>query len=368
MTFNDLKLPPAISKALQQMKFVTPTPIQAQSIPLILEGRDLIGLAQTGTGKTAAFGIPMVTRLLANPQQQALVLAPTRELAMQIHKFIKELAGPNIRCGLLIGGQSVKQDFRELGARPRVLVATPGRLNDHIRQNPKLLSKVSVLVLDEADRMLDMGFLPQVRTIVKAAPRERQTLMFSATFAGQVKELANSFLRNPARVTVGSESKPIEKIEQAVLETSHREKNEVLLDELNARQGSVLIFARTKHRTDRLFRFLSSYGYPVGRLHGERTQAQRRQAIEGLRSGQIRILVATDIASRGLDIDGIQHVINYDLPQVAEDYVHRIGRTARNGREGKSLALLVPEDRAMWREISRLTGKPRPNPSAPVSN
>lgn len=358
MTFSDFKLPPSIGQELQRMNFVNPTPIQQQSIPLILQGRDLVGLAQTGTGKTGAFGIPMLARLLANPHSHALILAPTRELAMQIHKFIKQLAGQNMYCALLIGGQSVKQDLRELGARPRIVVATPGRLMDHLRKNPKMLGKVSVLVIDEADRMMDMGFLPQVRTIVKAVPRERQTLMFSATFAGQVKELANSFLRNPARVSVGAESRPIEKIEQATIQTSHREKNEVLLDELNERQGSILIFARTKHRTDRLTKFLLSYGYKVARLHGDRTPAQRKQAVEGLRSGQVRILVATDIASRGLDISSIEHVINYDLPQVAEDYVHRIGRTGRNGREGKSLALLVPEDRAMWREISKLTASP----------
>jgi ATP-dependent RNA helicase RhlE len=354
MNFTEMKLPPSIGRELSRMNFIQPTPIQEQAIPLILSGRDLVGLAQTGTGKTGAFGIPMAARLLSNSQAQALVLAPTRELAMQIHQFLKTLCGQEIRCGLIIGGQSVKQDLRELGARPRILVATPGRLMDHMRKNPKLLSRISMLVLDEADRMLDMGFLPQIRTIIRGVPRERQTLMFSATFAGQVKELANSFLKNPERVTVGAESKPIEKIEQAVVQTSHKQKNEVLLDELNAREGAILIFARTKHRTDRLCRYLDSYGFKVGRLHGDRSQSQRKQAIEALRSGRIRILVATDIASRGLDIDGIEHVINYDLPQVAEDYVHRIGRTARNGREGKSLALLVPEDKVMWREISRL--------------
>jgi superfamily II DNA/RNA helicase len=354
MTFSDMNLPASVGRELDRMNFKVPTPIQLQSIPLILEGKDLVGLAQTGTGKTGAFGIPMVARLLSNSQKEALILAPTRELAMQIHQFLRALCAQNIRCGLLIGGQSVKQDMRELGGRPRIIVATPGRLNDHIRKNPRLLSRVSMLVLDEADRMLDMGFLPQIRSIIKAVPRDRQTLMFSATFAGQVKELANSFLKNPARVSVGSENKPIEKIQQAVVNTSHKEKNDILLDELNARKGQVLIFARTKHRTDRLCRYLESYGHKVARIHGNRTLAQRKHAIEGLRSGSIRILVATDIASRGLDIDGIMHVINYDLPQVAEDYVHRIGRTARNGEEGKSLSLLVPEDRDMWRAISRL--------------
>jgi len=359
MTFNDFGLPPSITRALAQMNFVKPTPIQAQSIPLILEGRDLVGMAQTGTGKTGAFGIPALVKLLEQPEQGMLVLAPTRELAVQIHTFMHKLAGGNqsLKPALIIGGLSMKQQARELNSRPRVLIATPGRLADHARSNPKMLVKFSILVLDEADRMMDMGFLPQIRNIVKSLPRVRQTLMFSATFPPAIKAMANDYLKNPARVSVGQESKPIEKIEQAVLHTSHKQKNDVLLDELNAREGSVLIFARTKHRTDRLTRYLESYGYKVARIHGNRSQGQRRQAIDGFRSGQFRILVATDIASRGLDINNIAHVINYDLPQVPEDYVHRIGRTARNGRGGKSLALLVPEDREMWREISKLNGR-----------
>lgn len=357
--FDQFQFPPSIGKALNSMGFVKPTPIQEKAIPLALSGRDVIGMAQTGTGKTAAFSLPMAVRLMNQPHQGGLVLAPTRELAMQIHEFIKKLAGKNVQLqpALLIGGASMNQQVSFLRRKPRIIVATPGRLCDHLRSQPKLLIRSSILVLDEADRMLDMGFLPQIRTILKALPRPRQTMMFSATFAPELKKLSQDFLYKPEVVSVGAPSRPVEKIEQSILQTSHKEKNDVLLDELNARQGSVLIFTRTKHRTDRLSRFLESYGYKVARIHGDRSQAQRRMAIEGFAKGHFRILVATDIASRGLDIENIAHVINYDLPQVPEDYIHRIGRTARNGRGGQALCLLTPDDRQMWRSITRLTEK-----------
>lgn len=356
-TFEQFQFPPSIGKELNAMGFVKPTPIQEKAIPIALAGRDVIGMAQTGTGKTAAFSLPMAVRLMNQPHQTGLVLAPTRELAMQIHEFIKKLSGKNsqLQPALIIGGASMNQQLAVLRRRPRILVATPGRLCDHLRSQPKLLNRSSILVLDEADRMLDMGFLPQIRTILRALPKPRQTMMFSATFEPEVKKLTHEFMYKPEVVTIGAPSKPVEKIEQAVIQTSHKEKNDILLDELNARQGAVLIFTRTKHRTDRLSRYLESYGYKVARIHGDRSQAQRRMAIEGFARGHFRILVATDIASRGLDIENIAHVINYDLPQVPEDYIHRIGRTARNGRGGQALCLLTPDDRQMWRSISRLT-------------
>lgn len=356
MSFDPFQLPPFLTKSLKAMNFVTPTPIQARAIPVALEGRDIMGMAQTGTGKTGAFSIPLAVRLNSQPHQRGLVLAPTRELAQQIFAFIRQLLGKNqnLHAALLVGGAPMNQQLREVRRGARILVATPGRLVDHLGLDPKLLSRSSILVLDEADRMLDMGFLPQLRVILKALPQTRQTMMFSATFADDVKRLAQENMRQPVQVAVGEPSRPAEKIEQIAMEIAHAEKNDVLLDELNARKGSVLIFTRTKHRTDRLNRYLENYGYSVTRIHGNRTLAQRRNAIEGFRSGEYRILVATDIAARGLDIADIGHVINYDLPQVPEDYIHRIGRTARNGAGGKALCFITPEDRSIWRSISRL--------------
>ncbi len=335
------------------MNFQTPTPIQEKAIPVALTGRDLLGMAQTGTGKTAAFGIPMIVRLMDLHGRNALILAPTRELALQIHLVIKQLAGKNnmLRSILLVGGLPLREQVKQLSSHPRIIVATPGRLMDHLNHMPKLLSNIGILIVDEADRMLDMGFSPQLKSIKKFLPPKRQTMMFSATFPENIKKLAAEYLYKPEQVTVGETHKPIQKIEQAIVETTAKLKNEVLLDELNARPGSVLIFTRTKERTHRLKRFLEDYGYKVTFLHGDRTQAQRKAAIDGFRSGEFRILVATDIASRGLDIDDISHVINYDLPQAPEDYVHRIGRTARNGKSGRSLCLLTPEDRGQWRQI-----------------
>lgn len=357
MSFEQFSLPPFITSSLKSLGFEKPTPIQEKALPPAIEGRDVVGMAQTGTGKTAAYSIPMVLRLNSLPQQTGLVLVPTRELAQQVTNFIRNLVGKNqsLRVTQLIGGVPMKQQTREINGGARIYVATPGRLIDHLRLNPKLLSRTSILILDEADRMLDMGFVPQVRIILRALPRERQTMMFSATFPKDVRDLANSHMRNPVEVSVGQPSEPVRKIEQAMLQVTQAQKNDVLLDELNAREGSVLIFTRTKHRTHKLNRYLMEYGYSVTFIHGNRTQAQRRKSIEGFRSGEFRILVATDIAARGLDIADIGHVINYDLPQVAEDYVHRIGRTARNGKGGKALCFVTPEDHQMWRSITKLT-------------
>lgn len=355
MNFENFQFPPSIAKALKQMNFVEATPIQAMAIPKALKGRDILGLAQTGTGKTAAFVLPLMVRLMNEPKEGALILAPTRELAMQIHAFVKEVAGDNIslKSALIIGGNSLKQQTIELRRNPRILVATPGRLVDHMRSAPKIVSRATILVLDEADRMLDMGFLPQLKQILRFVPKARQTMMFSATFPSNVRSLAAQFMRGPVEVKAGETSKPVEKIDQKIIETTHEEKNDILLDELNAREGSILIFTRTKERTDRLLKFLLSYGYDAIAIHGDRTQFQRRQALEGFRTGKFRILVATDVAARGLDISGIGHVINYDLPQLPEDYIHRIGRTGRNGQSGEALCLLTPDDRKIWKMINR---------------
>lgn len=353
--FSTMGLPTSLEQALQKLQFLKPTPIQAQAVPVALTGRDLIGCAQTGTGKTAAFCIPLLARLQNMPGKGALILAPTRELAFQIANVLRQLTDgqPEMRPSLVIGGANMHGQKKSLARQPRLIVATPGRLMDHMGSKTVNLSNIGILVLDEADQMLDMGFAPQLERIARVLPTERQTLLFSATLPDKILALASKYLRDPARVTVGAASRPVERITQSVVHTTVKEKNDVLLDELNARKGSILIFVRTKSRTERLARYLDEYGYEVGRIHGGRTQAQRTSALLGFREGTIRILVATDIAARGLDVPQIAHVINYDLPQAPEDYVHRVGRTARAGAAGEALCLLVPEDKNQWRLISK---------------
>lgn len=355
-SFQDLSLSDSLTRAIAAMGFKQPTPIQAQSIPLLLKGSDLIGCAQTGTGKTAAFSIPMVSRLEKEKHATALVLVPTREIALQIIKVIEQLVArlPALKPAVLIGGAAMSPQIRALSKKPRIVIATPGRLIDHLERRTIDLSRVGILVLDEADRMLDMGFAPQLNEILKRVPKERQTMLFSATMPADIQKLAHRILNHPERVTVGKISAPAKNIRQTIVHTDIPKKNEVLLDALNERNGSVLIFMRTKRRTDKLARFLSSYGHNVAHIHGDRSQAQRNAALQGFRSGQFRILVATDVAARGIDVPSIEHVINFDLPQNAEDYVHRIGRTARAGASGEALSILTPEDRSQWRAITKL--------------
>ena len=375
--FAQLALPARLARALEVMEFKTPTPVQAQAIPPAMEGRDLIACAQTGTGKTAAFGIPLLTKLLLMEAKkdapktapQSLILVPTRELAQQVMDVLGELAQfiPGMRSALIIGGAPMHKQTRALFSRPQIVVATPGRLCDHLQQRSVNLAQVHTLILDEADRMLDMGFAPQLGQILRHLPRSRQTLLFSATLPPEIERMAVEMLEDPARVTIGAVSRPVEKIQQSTVEATGKTKNEILLDLVNARPGSIIIFVRTKHRTDRVAKYLTQYRLPVARIHGDRTQGQRTRAMDGFRSGEFRILVATDIAARGLDISHIAHVINYDLPQVPEDYVHRIGRTARAGAEGEAVSILTPEDREMWGRIQRLiTGvKTGARPPAP---
>ncbi|MCC7441276.1 MAG: DEAD/DEAH box helicase [Bdellovibrionales bacterium] len=338
------------------MKFETPTPIQAQAIPVALKGGDLVGIAQTGTGKTAAFGIPTIMRLMENPAATALILAPTRELAIQIEGVWRDLTRymKDMRSAILVGGYSMRPQLQALRQKPRLIIATPGRLIDHLEQRTVNLATVAVLILDEADRMLDMGFAPQLNQIMRHVPKERQTMLFTATWEKETDALAKRYLNQPSRVAVASASKAADTVEQTAVETTVAKKNDTLLDEINRRAGTLLIFTRTKSRTDRVTKFLASYGLSVSRIHGGRSQAQRNAALAGFKSGQIRILVATDIAARGIDVTGIGHVINYDLPNVPEDYVHRIGRTGRAGASGSAVALVTPEERPLWRAITTL--------------
>ena len=359
ISFQVLQLPNALERALADIHFQKPTPIQAQAIPAVISGRDLIASAQTGTGKTAAFCIPMAVQLLKDPKKIGLVLAPTRELALQIEEFWRDLAkyAPELKSSCLIGGASFGMQVRSISRNPRVVIATPGRLIDHLERRTIDLSHTGFLVLDEADRMLDMGFAPQLTKIVRVLPKTRQTLLFSATWDASMDQLSKAYLHDPVRVSAGTVSQAAATIDQSVVSTTHQSKNDTLLDELNQRQGSILIFARTQSRTDRLARYLNSFGLEVGRIHGGRTQGQRNSAMSAFRNGQVRILVATDIAARGIDVAEIAHVINYDLPQAPQDYIHRIGRTGRAGMTGKALSLITPEDRSQWNEISRLLKK-----------
>ncbi len=354
--YQEMPLPEALHKALHLMNFTQPTPIQEQAIPLVLQHRDVMACAQTGTGKTGAFSIPMLTQLIDKPQMNALILAPTRELALQINEVITKLTAftPRIRPALLIGGLPMARQLRALSLKPRIIVATPGRLVDHLQQRNLSLHNHSFLVLDEADRMLDMGFAPQLKEILRHLPKERQTLLFSATLPTEIMKLAQNYLQDPAHIAIETTEQSQPKIAHTVIETTGEHKNDVLLDQLNTRIGSIIIFAKTKHRTDRLAKYLAKFGHSVTRIHGDRSQSQRESALLGFRNGTFRILVATDIAARGIDVPHIAHVINYDLPQVPEDYVHRIGRTARAGATGEALCLLVPEEHLQWRRIVKL--------------
>lgn len=359
-TFNDPRIPELLSKALHKMGYITPTPIQNKSIPEILAGKDLIGLAQTGTGKTAAFGIPIVSWLIKNPKKVALILAPTRELAAQIEDVFTQLTSYTtyFHSVLVIGGVSINPQKQKLFKKPSIIIATPGRLLDHISQRSVDLSHVGFLVLDEADRMLDMGFAPQLSRIKNALTNPRQTLLFSATMPASIGKLAHQYLRNPVRISIDSNNgeltAPPTSIIQDVIETTNEKKKDLLLDELKRRHGTILIFARTKSRTDNLAKFLTKKGYEVGRIHGNRSQNQRKEAIAGFKTGKFQILVATDIAARGLDIPEISHVINFDVPRAAEDYIHRIGRTARMGIKGHALSFVAPDEKSLWRSITRL--------------
>lgn len=340
--------------AVDSLKFTAPTPIQEKSIPILMHGLDLIGCAATGTGKTVAFAIPVIKNL-ESTNKTSLILCPTRELAMQIEEvFRKLLFNQNHHLvALVIGGASMSIQQKKLRSNPRVIIATPGRLVDHLTHGTANLSNVGMVVLDEADRMLDMGFAPQLDKVLRAVPRERQTVLFSATFPPETQKLAHRILRNPQKVVIGEITKPTKLVSHNTISTTHQNKNNLILDVLNSNQGSVLIFTRTKHRTDRLHRHLDEYGYQVSRIHGGRTQGQRNAAIKGFRENKFRILVATDVAARGIDVSNVSHVINFDLPQTPEDYIHRVGRAGRAGIKGNAISFLTPEDAKDWKLISK---------------
>ncbi|CAK0750336.1 DEAD-box ATP-dependent RNA helicase CshA [Azospirillaceae bacterium] len=353
--FLGFGLPVKLLQSLDRMQFTTPTPIQALAIPLALSGRDVLGTAQTGTGKTVAFGIPLVAYLMANPSFSALVMTPTRELAAQVIVSLQKLLpAPNIRTALLIGGEAMSKQFQQLHGQPKLIVGTPGRINDHLKRGSLRLNNCHFLVLDETDRMLDMGFGVQIETIAKHLPEERQSLMFSATMPSGIVKISSKYLKNPERVSVGSTTQASPNIQQELIRISETEKYPRLLEQLNGHGKSVLIFVKTKYGTEKLADKLSRQSYLASAIHGDLRQSRRDSVIQNFRDKKFQILVATDLAARGLDIPHIELVINYDLPQCPEDYIHRIGRTARAGAVGKAINLLTPADGSKWSAIHRL--------------
>ncbi len=356
MKFSDLNIENKLKISIQFAEFKTPTPIQSQSIPLSLMGRDILGTAQTGTGKTLAFTIPMLNKLLKDKYAMSLVICPTRELASQVMQTILTLNVREIGIGnaLLIGGESMQKQLRKLNNKARIIVGTPGRINDHLKRRSLDLSKVNYLVLDETDRMLDMGFTPQIEQILKFIPKDHQTLLFSATLPDNILRISQKYLKNPKRISVGSLSTPIEKIKQETFQITHDKKYHELINQLVERNGSILVFVKTKRSADKIVKRLKYDGHKAEAIHGDLRQSKRDRVIKGFRNGYSRILVATDVAARGLDIPVIKHVINYDLPQVPEDYIHRIGRTGRAGKDGSALTFLTSSDQFMWNLIDKL--------------
>ncbi|WBQ14180.1 DEAD/DEAH box helicase [Hyphomonadaceae bacterium BL14] len=365
-TFSQLGLAEPVLRAVTAEGYDTPTPIQARAIPLFLTGRDMVGLAQTGTGKTAAFVLPLLTRLLADNKKapglscRALILAPTRELAAQIGVSVAAYGKfTGLTHTVVYGGAKAGPQIRALARGVDVLVATPGRLLDHMQAGKLRLDLTRTVVLDEADQMLDLGFMPAIRRILQAAARPRTTVMFSATMPQAIRQLADDFLDDPATISVSAPSRPIEAITQNVFYVDGGAKPDALIDLLAPEAGRrAIIFTRTKRGADKVTKRLVEYGHKAAAIHGNKTQGQRERALAAFRSGAAPVLVATDIAARGIDVDGIELVVNYELPNVAESYVHRIGRTARAGATGRAVSLVAPDERGLLKDIEKLTGKP----------
>ena len=357
--FSELSISPYTQEQLALAGFTAPTPVQAAAIPPALAGSDVLATAQTGTGKTLAFLIPIMERFLSQPAPgiAALVLAPTRELAMQIVDHYHAVKGGKLpSAALVVGGLSESQQLSAIRRGARLVVATPGRLEDYLQRGLIHLRGVRVLVLDEADRMLDMGFLPSIRRIASALPAERQTLCFSATLEASVARLVNDSMRKPVRVALGSTLKPAENVRVQAYEVAHDRKQEALHRLLAKETGRCLVFARTKRGTERLARNLNREGFAAARIHGDRSQSQRTAALTGFQNGRYRVLVATDLASRGIHVEDIAHVINYELPELAENFIHRVGRTGRAGESGVASTFFTREQRSELQQLERTLG------------
>ena len=354
--FKELKLHKDLISSLDKIKFSKPTPIQAKAIPFILKQRDVLGSAHTGTGKTAAFCIPLIDAILNGKCKRAIILAPTRELAQQIENVAKSLLQKKspIKCLSLVGGEPINKQLSRLKNNPQIIIGTPGRVNDHLRKKSLNLSKLNFLVLDEMDRMLDMGFSVQIDEILKFVPKEKQTLMFSATVSKTIERLSSKYLKDPERITVEGDKNDVPKIDQKVINLSNDEKFPFLTNHIETQHGLMLVFVKTKRGAKNLAKALYKEGFDADAIHGDLRQNKRAAVIKKFRSGKIQILVATDVAARGLDIPNIDHVINYDLPQQSEDFIHRIGRTGRAGAKGQAWSLVTSKDKNKWREIEQI--------------
>ena len=361
MNFEQFNLDPRLMTGIRRLGYTEATPIQKSALPVALTGEDLIATAQTGTGKTAVFVLPILQKLLSGPRNRtrALIVTPTRELAEQIHDSIRDLGtGTKIRSATIYGGVGPAPQVRALRDGVEIIVACPGRLLDHISQGNTRLDGIEMLVLDEADRMLDMGFLPDVKRILQHIPAKRQTMLFSATFPQEIEQLAARTLRNPKRIAVGI-SAPARTVSHALYPVPQHLKMPVLLEILKRTDtDSVLVFTRTKHRAEKLSKQVANAGFRATSLHGDRSQGQRQASLTGFKSGHYQVMVATDIAARGLDIENISHVINFDMPATSDDYIHRIGRTGRAEHTGDAFTLVTPDDRDMVRAIEKILGKP----------
>jgi len=357
-TFSELSLSPVLQRNLAKHGFVTPLPVQSEAIPPALNGQDVVATAQTGTGKTLAFVLPLLEALskqTAGSGPRALILSPTRELAIQIEETLRKLAeGTGIRAAVVVGGLNEQRQLLALRKGAQVIVATPGRLSDFLERKLVKLNAVEILVLDEADRMLDMGFLPTIKAIMATMPAQRQTLFFSATIESSVAHLIQAHVRNPVRVAIGSITKPSELVNLHIYEVEQDRKLGLLEHMLKTEQGSFLVFARTKHGADKLAKKLERSGASATCIHGGRSQSQRNQALRGFQQGQYRVLVATDVAARGIHVEGIAHVVNYDLPQVPEDFIHRVGRTGRVGTRGTASTFSTRTERGEINKIEKL--------------
>ena len=355
-TFCQMGLSEPVLSALSRISIQKPTPIQAKSIPSALQGKDILGTAQTGTGKTLAFGVPMIESLAKDPKISAMIITPTRELAAQVLKSLEQIMSQNLKkkTALLIGGSCMRQQHRQLSNKPRVIVGTPGRINDHLQRRSLNLSNVGYFVLDETDRMLDMGFSEQIETICDVLPADKQTMLFSATMPPHITNVAKRLLQDPEIIKVVAKNSTPTNIKHEVEFVSESDKFDMLLDQLEKREGTIIVFVKTKRAADKMAMNLRDIGHEAEPIHGDLRQSKRDRTIRRFRSSQFRILVATDVAARGLDVPHVSHVINYDLPQCSEDYIHRIGRTGRAGATGEAICFVSKADKIKWKHIDRL--------------